>query len=152
MANDLLNQLFGLLQGLKTDTANLNKDLDEKDKREETRGDLSQIFSRFNELDSVLSQLDESDVAKMQEELKKLTSGQEDIFEYNRDINNILMQVKKRTEKNPSAKDKVIEHMPSEAKEQHADNVGSLFDSWGSVLSNVQHWIEQNTQQKTGSR
>jgi len=152
MANDLINQLFGLLQNLKTDTSNLHKDLDDKDEREETKDDLSQIFSRFGELNALLSKLDESDVAQMREDLKKLLSGQEDILEYNRDINNLLLKVKQRTEQHEPTKDKVIEHMPSEAKEQHADNVGSLFDNWGSILNNVQHWIEQNSSAKTGSR
>lgn len=152
MANDLINQLLGLLQGLKTDTVNLNKDLDDKDEREETKGDLSQIFSRFGELESLLSKLDESDVAEMQEDLKKLMSGQEGILDYNRDINNLLTKVKQRTEQHEPTKDKVIEHMPPEAKETHSDDVGSMINSWGSVLNNVQHWIEQNASGKIESR
>lgn len=145
MANELIDRLIGVLQGLKTDTANLNKDLDEKDEREETKGDLSQIFSRFGELKSLMSQLNESDVTQMREEMKQLLSGQENINDFNRDVKNILMAVKQRTEENEPSKDKVIEHMPDEAKDEHGDNVGSVFDSWGSVLNNVQHWIEQNT-------
>lgn len=148
MANPI-DQLFAVLQGLKTDAANFNRSLDEKDKREETKGDLARLFSSFGELRAIMSKLEESDVEKLREELKQLMSGQEDILEYNRDVNNILLEAKKRTEKTDSTKDKVIDNLPEEQKQQ---KVGSIFDNWRGVLSNVQHWIEQNSSNKIGSR
>lgn len=149
MANSIISQVLDLLQNLKSDATNLNRDLDEKDEREETRGDLSQLFKGFGELRSLMSKLEKSDVEKLQTEMRELMSGKEDMLEYNRDVANILMEVKKRTEAENDAKEKVVEHLPSEKKD---DNVGSLFDNWGSVLKNVQHWIEQNSQHKIGSR
>lgn len=149
MANQIINQLLEVLQNIQTHANNLNKDLDEKDEREETKGDLRQLFTNFGELRALMSKLDESDVTKLREELHELMSGKEDILEYNRDVTNILMDVKRRTEVNESAKDKVVEHLPAEKKDE---NVGSLFDNWSSILGNVQHWIEQNTSSQTGSR
>src|SRR6188508_334210 len=119
MAHPFLDQLFEVLQNLKTDSKNLNKDLDEKDKREETKGDLSRIFSSFSELRALMSKLDESDTARLQEELRQLMSGEENILEYNNDVNNILMEVKRRTERNDVIKDKVIENLPTEQKREN---------------------------------
>jgi hypothetical protein len=145
----IINQLLELLQGLKTDATNLHRDLDEDDEREETKGDLSQLFNKFDELKSLMSKLNESDIAKLQGELKKLMSGEENILEYNRDVNDILLAVKKRTEQHEPTKDKVIEHLPPEQKHE---NVGSVFNNWGSLLREVQNFIEQATSNKVGSR
>lgn len=147
MANQFLDQLVGLLQGLKQDTANLNRDLDEKDQREETKVDLSRIFKSFAELRALMSKLDKAETAKLQEELRQLMSGEESILEYNNDVNKILMEVKKRTESKEVIKDKVIENMPADQKRE---NVGSLFDNWQSALNNVHDWLEKNS--SVGSR
>ena len=149
MAGELINQLLGLLQNIKTDAANLHKDLDNKMKVKKPKGDLSRLFGSFGEMRELMSKLDESDIAQLKDEFKALMSGKEDLLEYNRDVNEILMNVKKRTEANAPAKDKVVEHLPPEQKDQ---NVGSHFDNWGSILNNVAHWIEQNTTTPTGSR
>lgn len=142
MANQIINQIFAILQNLKTNATNLNKDLDQKDKREETGGDLAQLFGSFGELRSIMSKLDESDITKLQTELKELMSGKEDLMEYKRDVANILLEAKKRTEAQDQVKAKVIENMPEEKKNE---NVGSLFDNWGSVLSKLEQWIEQSS-------
>lgn len=149
MASPIVDKLFELLQNLKTDATNLDRDLDEKDKREETKGDLRQLFRSFNELRTLISKMDESEKAKMQAEMQELMSGKENILEYNRDVANILINVKKRVEGRESIKEKVIEHLPQEQKNE---NVGTLFDNWRSVLTNVQQWIEQNSSHKIGSR
>jgi hypothetical protein len=149
MANQILDQLFTILQNLRTHATNLNKDLDERDQREETKGDLARLFGSFNELKTVMVQLEQSDIAKLQDELKQLLSGEENILEYNRDVSNILLEARKRAEKNEPTKEKVTENLPTQQKNQ---NVGNVFDNWRSILANVQHWIEQNSKNKIGSR
>jgi hypothetical protein len=151
MANNILGQLFQIIQGLRTDSSNLNRDLDERDDREETGGDLTQLFRGFGQLRSIMSKLDESDIAKLQDELKKLMSGKENILEYSRDVNNILIDVQKRTEKHEPTRDKVADNIPAKHQDEH-ESVGSMFDSWRSVIGDVQHWIEQNSSNRIGSR
>lgn len=141
-----LSQLRTILQDLRKHTSNLNRDLDDGDDREETRTDLALITKGFDELKSTLRNLEKSDVAKLQDELKQLMSGEENLFEYNRDVNNILIEAKKRSEKNAPTQEKIAENLPPQQKDE---NVGSLFANWQSVLSNVQKWVEQNATQKT---
>ncbi len=142
-----LNQLLVLLQNVRGQANNLSKDVDEKDQREETQADLSKLFSSFADLRNLLSRLEQSDVTKLQEELKQLMTGQETFAEYNRDVSKILMDVHHRTEEHPPTEEKIKENLPGAAKTQ---NVGSLFDNWRSVLGNIQNWIEKNTTQSSG--
>lgn len=148
MANSILDQLITVLQNLKTHTSNLNKDLDNNDQREETRGDLKSIFTNFEQLQKTLTNLDQTDMDALQNELKQLLKGEQSFSDYNRDVNNILTQVRKRIERDEQTKDKVTENLPAEQKTK---SVGTVFDGWQSILSKVQHWIEQNTSsQNTG--
>lgn len=141
MATPILDQLILVLQGLKTDATNLNKSLDDRDVREETKGDLAQVFSRFGELKSLMAKASASDVEKIQDEFKQLMSGQEDVHEYNQDITAILASIKKRTEASEATKTKVTENLP---KEQKTEGVASLLDNFKDVLNGVQGFLDQS--------
>ena len=144
MANQNLNQLFTIFQDLREHSTNLHKDLDDNDEREETQGDLANMFKSFNDLRALMSKVEQSDVTKLQSELKRLLSGEESLTDYQHDVANILSEVRKRTEQENDKKDKIADNLPPQHQNQ---NVNSIFDNWGSILSNVQHWIEQNASQ-----
>jgi hypothetical protein len=146
MGNPFVDQLVGLLNGLKDDTQNLHKSLDDQDEREETQGDLSNIFGKFAALRSILSKMDASDTEQIQDELKKVMSGQENISEIGQKIRGLLMTVKNRTDEHAPTRDKVADNLPDDKKEQ---DIGSIFDNFQGVLNNVQHWIDST---KAGSR
>lgn len=144
MANNPLSQIFEILQNLQTHAGNLSKDIDTKDTREETEGDLSQIFSSFGQLRTVMSKLNEQDMARLQDEVKQLFSGEQSFFDYNRDVNNILMEVYKRAQEHPATKQKIEDNLPAQAQNQ---NLGNVFKGWGDLLTGLQNIITNVSKQ-----
>lgn len=138
--NNPLDQLFSVLQNLRTQASNLSKDIDTHHEREETEEDLSDIFSSFGQIKSIMSKLSPADMANLQDEVKQLFKGEQSFSDYSRDVNKILMDVYKRTEEHKPTKEKIAENLPAQVQNQ---SVSTIFGSWGDILNNVQKVISQ---------
>lgn len=131
-----LDQIFDVINQLRSSAENLNKDIDHNDSREETRGDLEQFSSGFQQLQHFFSKIDQQDISTVQREVQEWLSGKQDFQQYARDVVSLVSDIRNRTEADGKVQQKIQENMP----EQHRDrNIGDFFNEIKGVLDQVQN-------------
>jgi uncharacterized protein with von Willebrand factor type A (vWA) domain len=129
-----IQDLFDVLTKIRTAAGNLNKDIDPKDKREETKQDVAQLTLNFKDLKKILSSMTEQDRADLQRELQELFSGQETFAEYNRDVQKLIMSIKNRIDSDIQVEQKIAQNLPAEHKEK---GPSTLFETLSTVLQQL---------------
>lgn len=129
--------IMDVIQQIRSSAQNLSKDLDNRDSREETAGDLEQLTLSFADLKKIFFALKQEDKEILSREVRELLSGQEDFKTYTRDVNKILMDVKNRIQADKTVEAKVKENLPEEHQGQ-APN--ALLQGFGKLLEQVSDW------------
>lgn len=135
-----MNQLFKVLQQLTSSAQNLNKDIDHNDSREETKGDLEQLHTGFQELKTIFNSINQEDLANAQREVQELMSGNQNFMEYARDVNAIIADVRSRTKSDTTVEKKISQNLPSKHKKAGATN---FLDQLKGVLNQVNQLVGQ---------
>ncbi|MGA8163759.1 MAG: hypothetical protein WB791_01895 [Waddliaceae bacterium] len=135
-----ISDLFTVLQKIRSTAQNLSKDVDPADSREETGGDLNDLTSGFAQLQTLFQSLNQSDMQKIQAEVKELMSGQQNFREYARDVNALLAEVRNRTQQNKEMKKKIKKNIPVEHKNKDPDD---FFGGLKGILDEVSSWSEK---------
>jgi len=129
-----IQDFIDALKKVRTSADNLNKDVDHKDKREETKSDLQELSLSFTDLRKIFSSLTEEDRAALQREAQELLSGQESLAEYTSDVKKILSNVKNRVTDDVAVKSKIEQNIPEEHKEKTSE---SLLDTFMGYLHQI---------------
>lgn len=142
MENNKNDGLVSVIQQIRNSAQNLSKDLDHKDPREETAGDLEQLSLSFQDLKDIFFSLRQEDKENLSREMRELFTGQEDFKTYTRDVNKILLDVKNRIQNDKNVEKKVAQNLP----EQHQNETPNTF------MQNFEKLIGQITDWSKGSK
>lgn len=129
-----LQDFLAVLQNIKESAANLGKDVDTNDKREETKADFAMLTLSFSDLQSILKNITPEDRANLEREMKELFSGQESLAEYTRDVQKILTDVKNRVSKDVAVQEKIEK---STTIEQKGQEPASILDGFTQLLKQL---------------
>jgi len=131
-----LNQIFDLINQVRTSAENLHRDIDENDRREETKGDMESLTTGFQQLQQILSNVNQEDFNVMQREVQEWISGQQNFQEYARDVSSLVSDIRSRTKKDGRVQQKLQENLPEQHRER---NIGDFFNEIKGVLEQVQN-------------
>lgn len=129
-----LDQIFNVMDQLRTCAQNLNKDIDHKDSREETKRDLEQLNSGFQQLQQFFSKINQQDMETVQREVQEWLSGQQDFQQYARDVSALVTDIRNRTKADSKVQQKIQDNMPRQHRNR---NVGDFFNEIKTVLDQV---------------
>ena len=133
---DNFNQIFDVMNQIRTSAENLNKDIDHNDSREETKGDLKQLTTGFQQLQQFFSNVKQEDMAVMQREVQEWLSGQQDFQQYAKDVSSLVTSIRNRAQEDQKVQKKIEENLPEEHRER---NIGDFFNQLKGVLDQVQN-------------
>lgn len=134
---------------IRSSLGNLSKDVDEKDSREKTDQDLAAVTVNFQDLFTLFKSMEASDMQKIYQEVMELSSGEETFQEYIRDVNKILVDVKRKAQKSDSAKEKLEQNLPRNLKDE---GIESLLEKYQETVQQINAWQDQVKNKTVGRK
>lgn len=131
MSNDILS-LIGNLQEM---FQGLNRDTDPNDAQDNTRENLRGVTQNFDQIQTILQNMNKSDFTAIIQEYNDIFSGRESLSKNLSDIRNIIDHIRRRAQQNPQIKQQLQKNLPSEKKNE---DVEALLNRYQSLAKEMQ--------------